>query len=277
MQVFHLFIGLYYVIKECRQLNVPDNETPQHLEVEQELPETSPPLDEFIRSITEQLILQSSIEDSSLLQEISFPEYCELQTLDAELPILYPLDIQFARSCTPLVVIHDQALAEFIAGEDQCLKFINQDLTFLQPLVILPISGNTVENDNSPAQTGHFDSQVISLTAVNLPTHVTKPKNLTPPTQTVESVLGFTPAEIHRAEKEPKLTVEQLLGLSSCKGYVQMPLQMLKSIYVNQPSQFLPLAQEAKKLATALKKERDASQWAGIPSKNYYRTHSLNN
>ena len=79
---------------------------PQHLEVEQELLETSPPLEEFIRSITEQLILHSSIEDSSLLQEIPLQEYCESQTLDAELPILYQLYIQFARSCTPLVVIH---------------------------------------------------------------------------------------------------------------------------------------------------------------------------
>ena len=46
-----------------------------------------------------------------------------------------------------------------------------------------------------------------------------------------------------------------------------MPLQTLDGIYVNQPSQFLPLAQEAKKLAEALKKEQDASQWAGIPPK----------
>ena len=106
-QIFHLFIGLYHIIKECRQLHVPDDEMPQHLGVEQILPETLPPLDEFTRSITEQLILHSSIEDSSLLQEILLQEYCELQTLDAELPILYPLDIQFARSCTPLVVIHN--------------------------------------------------------------------------------------------------------------------------------------------------------------------------
>ena len=91
---------------------------PQHLGVEQELPETSPPFEEFIRSITEQLILHSSIEDSSLLKEIPFQEYCELQTLDAELPVPYPLDIQFTRSCTPPVVIHDWTLAEFIAGED---------------------------------------------------------------------------------------------------------------------------------------------------------------
>ena len=69
MQVFHLFIGLYYIIKECRQLNVPDKEMPQHLEVQQELPETSPPLEEFKRSITEQLILHSPIEHSSLLRK----------------------------------------------------------------------------------------------------------------------------------------------------------------------------------------------------------------
>ena len=146
-------------------------------------------MEEFIRSIPEQLILHSSIEDSSLLQEISFQEYCKLQTLDAELPILYPLDIQFARSCTPPVVIHDQALQEFTAGEDRCLKFINQDLTFLQPLVILSTSRNTVQNDNYPAQTSQLDSQVTSLTAVNLPTHVSKPKNSTPRTQKVEPVL----------------------------------------------------------------------------------------
>ena len=73
----------------------------------QELPETSPPLEEFISLITEQLILHSSIEDSSLLQEIPFQEYCELQTLDAELPLPYPLGIHFTRSCTPPVIIHD--------------------------------------------------------------------------------------------------------------------------------------------------------------------------
>ena len=39
--------------RNIRQLNVPDKETTQHLEVEQGLPETSPPLEEFIRLITE--------------------------------------------------------------------------------------------------------------------------------------------------------------------------------------------------------------------------------
>ena len=35
-------------------------------------------------------------------------------------------------------------------------------------------------------------------------------------------------------------------------------------LYVNQPSHFLPLAQEAKKLAKKIKAEEKASQWSGI-------------
>ena len=67
-------------------------------------------------------------------------------------------------------------MEEFIVGKDRCFKFGNQDLTFLQPLVILQISGNTYENNNSPSPTGQFNSQVTSLTAVNLPTHVLNPQ-----------------------------------------------------------------------------------------------------
>ena len=73
------------------------------------------------------------------------------------------------------------------------------------------------------------------------------------------------PADIQRAEAEPKLMLEQLLRLESCKEYVQMPIQTLDGIHVHQPCRFLPLAKKAKKLAEALKKEEDASQWAGIP------------
>ena len=40
---------------------------------------------------------------------------------------------------------------------------------------------------------------------------------------------------------------------------------MLDGLYVTQPKRFLPLAQEAKKLAEELCKEEIASQWAGLP------------
>ena len=44
-----------------------------------------------------------------------------------------------------------------------------------------------------------------------------------------------------------------------------MPLQTLDGQYVNQPSCFLPLAQEARKLAQKIKQEEEALQWSGIP------------
>ena len=77
-------------------------------------------------------------------------------------------------------------------------------------------------------------------------------------------MLGFTLAEICRAQAEPKLTVEQLLEVESCQEYVKTLLQTLDGIYVCQPKRFLPLAKEAKKLAEAFKKEQVSSQWAGI-------------
>ena len=50
-----------------------------------------------------------------------------------------------------------------------------------------------------------------------------------------------------------------------CKEHISTPLQTLDRLYVNQSSCFLPLAQEAKKLAKKIKAEEEASQWSGIP------------
>ena len=86
-----------------------------------------------------------------------------------------------------------------------------------------------------------------------------------PPTQTVEPVLGFTLAEIPQAQAEPKLTVQQILEIESCKVHVKTPLQTLDGIYVNQPKWFLPLVKEARKLAEEFRKEQVASQLAGFP------------
>ena len=53
--------------------------------------------------------------------------------------------------------------------------------------------------------------------------------------------------------------------MTAYEGYVQTPIQTLDSLYVNQPKCFLPLAEEAKRLAEELHKEKQAEQWAGIP------------
>ena len=56
-----------------------------------------------------------------------------------------------------------------------------------------------------------------------------------------------------------------ILRTAAFEGYVQTPIQTLDSIYVNQLKQFLPLAEEAKRLAEEIHKEKQAKQWAGIP------------
>ena len=95
----------------------------------------------------------------------------------------------------------------------------------------------------------------------------TRITNRPTPIQPVEPVVGLTPEEQCRKEEDPDLTLDELLGLSSYKGHISTPLQTLDGLYVNQPSGFLPLAQEAKKLAKRIYKEEEASQWSGIPIK----------
>ena len=60
-----------------------------------------------------------------------------------------------------------------------------------------------------------------------------KPKT---PVLPVEPVLGLTPEQQEKRNEHPKITLEELLGLSSCEGYVQILLQTLDGLYVNQPS-----------------------------------------
>ena len=52
--------------------------------------------------------------------------------------------------------------------------------------------------------------------------------------------------------------------MTAFDGYVQNPIQTLDGLYVNQPKHFLPLAEEAKRLAEELHKEKQAEQWGGI-------------
>ena len=99
---------------------------------------------------------------------------------------------------------------------------------------------------------------------ITLPTCISKENNHTACTQTVQPTLGFTLAEISRAQNKPTLPVPQLLETEPCKDYTETPLK-LDSLYVTQPKRFLLLTQEVKKLAEEFHKEEIASQWAGLP------------
>ena len=104
---------------------------------------------------------------------------------------------------------------------------------------------------------------------INLPTrtpneHLLKENTESTCTQSVQPALGFTLAEVHCAEDNPTLTVPQLLEIEPCQEYTDTPLKTLDGLYVTQPKQFLPLAQETQKLAKELRKEEITSQWAGL-------------
>ena len=168
---------------------------------------------------------------------------------------LHTPNVSIERIHSPPVVHNDQAFTEFVKGEERCLKFVNQDLTFLQESHIL----------STFCSVSHAPRQLKESSRMTLPTHISTEDNNTSHTQVVELALGLTPAEIRCAQNEPKLTVSQLLKIESCKDYTKTPLQTLDGIYVTQPKRFLPLAQEAKKLAEEFRKEEIASQCAGLP------------
>ena len=82
----------------------------------------------------------------------------------------------------------------------------------------------------------------------------------------VTPLLGTTPSENtqiqHRNTPED---ISDILGTRVYKSYVDTPLQTLDGIIVNQPKQFLLLAEEAKRIAEEIRIEKINEQWAGIP------------
>ena len=82
----------------------------------------------------------------------------------------------------------------------------------------------------------------------------------------VMPLLGTTPSENtqiqHRNMPED---ISDILGTRVYQRYVDTPLQTLDGIIVNQPKWFLPLTEEAKRIAEEIRIEKINEQWAGIP------------
>ena len=110
----------------------------------------------------------------------------------------------------------------------------------------------------------HTSTSLKELACINLPArtpneHPSKETKESSCTQSVQPALGFTLAEVRHAENDPTLTVPQLLEIKPCQEYTDTPLKTLDGLYVTQPKRFLPLAQEAQKLAKELHKEEITS------------------
>ena len=157
---------------------------------EQAFIQIPPPPDEFLMEVREQLIVFSSTEQISPIQDIQ-QECSDSQVFETEpLLFLHTPNIFIEWTYSPPVICNDCAFTEFVQGEERCLKFINQDLTFLQ-------------SSSIPSTFSNISNAVSTLAKVREPSHI---QLLTciqqdhidgPPTQTVEPVLGFILAEIH--------------------------------------------------------------------------------
>ena len=82
----------------------------------------------------------------------------------------------------------------------------------------------------------------------------------------VTPLLGITPRESTQLQsKNTQEDVEEILGTRAFQRYVDTSIQTLDGIVVNQPKHFLPLAQEARKIAEEIRIKKINEQWAGIP------------
>ena len=97
---------------------------------------------------------------------------------------------------------NDRTLKEFVQGEERCVKFINQDLMFLQESHIPSTFTNV----------SHITTSLKEPVHIKLPTCTPNKHSLTQNTessctQSVQPALGFTPAKVCHAENNPTLTV----------------------------------------------------------------------
>ena len=127
-----------------------------------------------------------------------------------------------------------------------------------------------VLDDNSPLLTPLMTEQYTPK-AVFQPTKQLKSAADTTsegetPVSQVTPLLGTTPSKNNQIQhRNMPDNVSDILGTRVYQGYVETPLQTLDVIIVNQPKCFLPLAEEAKRIAEEIRIEKINEQWAGIP------------
>ena len=144
----------------------------------------------------EQLTVFPSADHTSPIQEIQ-QECHDSQVFEAEQFFLQTPHVFIERTYVPPVVCNNCTFTEFVQGEERCLRFISQDLTFLQSSGI-PSTFSNISNTDCAAIIRESNTQT-ALPCIQLLTHIPQENTKSQPTQTIEPVLGFTPAEICRA------------------------------------------------------------------------------
>ena len=170
--------------KELKQLQ-PQDQHHQQPKTGNSLVQISPPPEELLTEVRVELIQPSFTEQIPSIQDL----HQDSQVHETEhLLHLHTPNIIVEWTYSPLVICNDRAFTEFVQGEERYLKFINQDLTFLQSSSILSTFSNVSHTASASAKEKDF-------THIQLLTHISQESNTTC-TQTVEPVLGFTLVEI---------------------------------------------------------------------------------
>ena len=210
--------------------------------------------------------MTQQIQLAATAEELKQPDHYQA-TINKQLQILLPSS---SVNLTPVsdipVAKSDRALLEFINGEDRCTKFINQDLTFLQPSEINHLFRFDERNTN-PHQKAQDQRKLVQL-----PQNTQQYGHANTQVQTVEPTLGITPEQHHRIRNNPDTIPANILETKLVKNYAETNIKTLDSIVIQQPKRFLPLAQEAKRLADEIQKEEIAAQWAGTPAEKLLDT-----
>ena len=147
-----------------------------------------PPPDECITEIQQQWT-PTPFEDHIPISQDLLQEP-QVNTVELSFDLHFP-NVTQQRINTPPVVHNDRALKEFIQGEERCLKFINQDLTFLQESHIPSTFTNVSHTTTSLKESAH-----IHLPTYTSNEHFSTENTTSSCTQPIQPALGFTLAEV---------------------------------------------------------------------------------
>ena len=116
------------------------------------------------------------MEQATALQDLRQ----DFQVSNAEFSLdLHVPNVSLERIHIPAVVHNDGAITEFIQGEERCLKFVDQDLTFRQESHI-PSTFTNVSHTPTPLK---------ESSRITLPTCISKENNHAAHTQTIQPAL----------------------------------------------------------------------------------------
>ena len=130
----------------------------------------------------------------------------------------------------------------------------------------------TIQNDSLPTP-----SFVTQSERKEIPTSSTRQETTIHANAAVDTLvsqvtplLGITPHKSTQLQNtNTQEDVEEILGTRAFQRYVDTPIQTLDGIIVNQPKHFLPLAQEARKIAEKLESKKLMSSGLGYHENNF--------